>query len=264
LRAPKPLTAGEECGLLPKNVFRECDKCPEMVVVPAGSFFMGGGGARTRPIELPRHPVNIARPFAVGKVHVTRDQFMAFVADGYEAGPCFSGELDLDVSKAGDHPVVCVNYADAKAYVGWLAKRTGQPYRLLTESEFEYAARATTVTEWFWGDTAADARAYAHCSDCGGKVAKATAPAGSLKPNLFGLFDMSGNADQLVQDCYQASHNGAPADGSARGNGTCIMHVVRGGSWHKPVDWARSASRFLASSDMRSNDVGFRVARTLR
>jgi formylglycine-generating enzyme required for sulfatase activity len=238
-----------------------------MVVVPSGSFVMGGGDAKAKPIELPRHEVTLARPFAVGKTHVTRAQFMAFVAETptHDVGPCFSGDLDLDASKSGDHPVVCVNYADADAYIRWLSTKTRQPYRLLTESEFEYAARARTVTEWFWGDKRTDAKAYAHCADCGGNFGsvKATAPAGSLKPNAFGLYDMSGNAYQLVQDCYQANYNGAPTDGLARG-GSCILHVIRGGSWQKTMDWGRSASRFLQSPDMRTNEVGFRVARTLR
>lgn len=267
LRAAKPLTPGEECGLKPKDVFRECDKCPEMVVVPAGSFFMGAGDAKAKEVELPRHQVTLAKPFAVGKIHVTRAQFMAFVTEtGYDVGSCFSGELDLDASKSGDHPVVCVNFADANAYVGWLSTKTGQAYRLLTESEFEYAGRAGTVTAWFWGDKRTDAKAYAHCADCSGNMgfAKATAPAGSLKPNAFGLYDMVGNAYQLVQDCFQANYNGAPADGSARGGGFCPIRVIRGGSWEKTVEWGRSASRFLHAADMRSNEVGFRVARSLR
>jgi formylglycine-generating enzyme required for sulfatase activity len=229
---------------------------------------MGGGDAKARQIELPRHDVTLKRPFAVGKFHVTRAQFMAFVGEtGYDVGACFSGDLDsLDASKSGDHPVVCVNFADANAYVGWLSTKTGQAYRLLTEAEFEYAARAGTVTEWFWGDKKTDAKAFAHCFDCSGNmnIVKATVPAGSFKPNGFGLYDMSGNAYQLVQDCYQAHYNGAPTDGSARGGGVCPIRVIRGGSWQKTLDWARSAGRFLTSSDMRTNEVGFRVARTLR
>ena len=267
LRAAKPLTPGEECGLKPKDVFRECDKCPEMVVVPAGSFVMGAGDVKARETELPRHDVTLAKPFAVGKTHVTRAQFMAFVGEtGYDVGSCFSGDLGLDASKSGDHPVVCVNLVDANAYLGWISAKTGQAYRLLTESEFEYAGRAGTVTEWFWGDKRIDAKAYAHCLDCSGNMnfAKATALVGSLKPNAFGLYDMSGNAYQLVQDCYQANYNGAPTDGSARGGGVCPIRVVRGGSWQKALDWARSASRFLQSADMRTNEVGFRVARSLR
>jgi formylglycine-generating enzyme required for sulfatase activity len=265
LRPAKPLTVAEECGLKPRDVFKECDKCPEMVVVPAGSFVMGAGDANAHESELPRHQVTLARPFAVGKFHVTRDQFVAFVGEtGYEVGPCFS----RNVSQSGNHPVVCINWADATAYVGWLSTKTGQTYRLLTEAEFEYAARAGTVTEWFWGDQRTDAKAYAHCRDCGGDVPKATAPAGSLKPNMFGLYDMAGNADQMVQDCWVGHYNGVPTDGSVRSGGICSgfvsMHVIRGGSWQKTLDWARSAYRFFQDSDMRSNEVGFRVARTLR
>ncbi len=268
LRGAKPLTTGEECGLKPRDVFRECDKCPEMVVVPAGSFVMGSGDAKARPTELPRHQVTFARPFAVGKFHVTRDQFMAFVAEsGYDVGPCMT-ELNLDVSKAGNHPVVCVNVKDANAYTAWLSIRTGQAYRLLTESEHEYATRAGTVTEWFWGDNRADSKIYAHCADCTGNIAnmvRATLPVGSFKPNGFGLYDMLGNAYQFMQDCYQASFDGAPADGSARGGGgICPLRVIRGGSWEKTLDWARSASRFLQGAGMRTNEIGFRVARSLQ
>jgi formylglycine-generating enzyme required for sulfatase activity len=263
LRPAKPLTAAEECGLKPKDVFRECDKCPEMVVVPAGSFVMGAGDTNAHEIELPRHQVTLAKPFAVGKIHVTRDQFTAFVGEtGYQVGSCMS-----EVPQSGNHPVVCVNWEDAKAYLGWLSTKTGQAYRLLTEAEFEYATRAGTVTEWFWGDKRTDAKAYAHCLDCSGggsSIAKTTAPAGSLRPNMFGLYDMLGNAYHMVQDCYQANYNGAPTDGSARGGVGFCLRVIRGGSWHKPLEWARSASRFLQSSDMRTNEVGFRVARTLR
>jgi formylglycine-generating enzyme required for sulfatase activity len=266
LRAHKPLTRGEECGLKPKEVFRECDNCPEMVVLPAGSFIMGAADAKALEYELPRHEVTLAKPFSVGKIHVTRAQFMTFVGEtGYSVGPCFPRDLDLNSSNSGDHPVVCVNFADATAYIDWLSTKTGQPYRLLTESEFEYADRAGTVTEWFWGDKAADAKAYAHCWDCSGNgFAKVTAPAGSLKPNAFGLYDMSGNAYQMVQDCHKPNYNGAPADGSARSGEPCTLHVIRGGSWEKTAAWGRSASRFLQSADKRSNEVGFRVARTLR
>ncbi|MBV9462470.1 MAG: SUMF1/EgtB/PvdO family nonheme iron enzyme [Bradyrhizobium sp.] len=269
LRGPKPLTAGEECGLKPKDVFRECDKCPEMVVVPAGSFFMGGGDADTHPTELPRHQVSLPKPFAVGKTHVTRAQFMAFVEEtGYDVGgDCFGGDPELDPSKSGNHPVVCVNLSDTNAYIGWLSAKTGQTYRLLTESEFEYAARAGTTTEWFWGDKKTDAKAYANCFGCGDIAhwAHSTVPAASLKPNAFGLYDMSGNAKQLVQDCYQSNYNGAPTDGSAWDRERCFSRVVRGGSWQGPEWMARSASREMyGASDQRTNQVGIRVARTLR
>jgi formylglycine-generating enzyme required for sulfatase activity len=268
-RAAKPLTAVEECGLKPRDVFKECDKCPEMVVVPAGSFVMGANDPKPKPIESPRHLVTLEKPFAAGKLHITRDQFGAFVGEtGYEASgmSCMSGEWrDPGFTQAGNHPVVCVNWTDASAYVAWLSRKTGMAYRLLTEGEWEYAARAGTTTEWFWGDKRIDAKNFAHCWDCSGNVATTTAPAGSLRPNNFGLYDMVGNAYQLVQDCYQANYNNAPADGSAYGSGSCVARVIRGGSWHKTLEWSRSASRFLdASSSMRSNEVGFRVARTLR
>jgi formylglycine-generating enzyme required for sulfatase activity len=264
-RAAKPLTPAEECGLKPRDVFKECDKCPELVVVPAGSFVMGANGAKPKPSEVPRHTVTIARPFAVGKFHLTVGQFETFVGEtGYEAGPCTPNDWrDPGFSQTGDHPVVCVNWEDARAYTVWLSTKTGKVYRLLTEAEWEYAARAGTTTEWFWGDRQADARAYAHCFDCRGPMETpswATAPVGSLRPNMFGLYDMAGNASQLVQDCYQASYNGAPTDGSAWSSGLCF-HVLRGGSWQGSLN---SAGRFFLGPNIRSNEVGFRVARTLQ
>jgi formylglycine-generating enzyme required for sulfatase activity len=267
-RAAKPLTAVEECGLRPMDVFRECDKCPEMVMVPAGSFVMGANDAKQQPIAGPPHQVTIAKPFAVGRFHITVAEFTAFVGEtGYEAGPCMIGESwrNPGFPQSGNHPVVCVNWADAKAYIVWLATRTGKAYRLLSEAEWEYAARAGTTTEWFWGDKGADAKTYAHCFDCSGgtKFAAATAPVGSLKPNKFGLYDMAGNASQLVQDCYQPGYNGAPTDGSAWTSGTCPLRVIRGGSWQQTLDWVRSAGRFLEAPNTRTNEVGFRVARTL-
>ena len=268
-RAAKPLTAVEECGLRPKDVFKECDKCPEMVVMPVGSFLMGANDTRQRPIEGPQHQVTIAKPFAVGRFHITLAQFTAFVGEtGYRADSCFNALggswREPGFAQSGDHPVVCVNVADAAAYAVWLSTKTGKVYRLLTEAEWEYAARAGTTTEWFWGDKGVDAKAYAHCLDCAGlKSPSGTVPAGSFKPNMFGLYDMAGNANQLVQDCYQANYNGVPTDGSALTAGTCALRVIRGGSWKEALGRARSAGRFLETSEMRSNEVGFRVARTL-
>jgi formylglycine-generating enzyme required for sulfatase activity len=267
-RAAKPLTAAEECGLRPRDTFRECDSCPEMVTVPVGSFVMG---ARAEQIgnAAPPHQVTLARSFAAGRFHVTVAQFAAFVdATGYPAETCKTPVSEIPgrswrepgFAQSGNHPVICVNWQDASAYVAWLAKRTGKPYRLLTEAEWEYAARGGTTTDWFWGDSAGKSRA--HCLDCGGKPATSTMAVGSFEPNRFGLHDMAGNAQQWVQDCYQADYEWAPPDGSPR-LGSCVFRVIRGGNWSLPVSWARSASRFMARPDERNHQIGFRVGRTL-
>jgi formylglycine-generating enzyme required for sulfatase activity len=271
-RAATPLTAVEECGVKPMDSFRECDKCPDMVMIGAGSFAMGANNAQQTPIAAPRHQVTVAKPFAVGRFHITVAQFTAFVAEtGHQADSCMQGAgaswRNPGFAQSANSPVVCVSWHDASAYVAWLSKKTGKVYRLLTEAEWEYAARAGTTTEWFWGDEAkgADGKAHAHCVDCagGGNIATTTTPVGSFKPNMFGLYDMAGDAGQLVQDCYHANYNGAPTDGSAWIGAGCLFRVIRGGSWAKTLHWARSSHRFLIGPDERTYEVGFRVARTL-
>jgi formylglycine-generating enzyme required for sulfatase activity len=277
-RAAKPLAAAEECGLKPGDVFKECDPCAEMVVVPAGSFIMGGNDAKKKSEEVPRHQVTFAQPFAVGRVQVTMAQFAAFVGDtGYEVDDCFPGgswrHPPSFYSKSGEpfsppsnHPVVCVSWDDANAYVAWLLKKTGKAYRLLTEAEWEYAARAGTTTEWFWGNEKADAKAYARCFFCSLEgVVYHTAPVGSYKPNMFGLYDMAGNGYQLLQDCWHGNYDGAPTDGSAWREENCSWHVIRGGGWTANIDGLRSAKRSSVSeTNARENDIGIRVGRTLR
>jgi formylglycine-generating enzyme required for sulfatase activity len=266
-RVAKPLTAAEECGLKPRDVVRECEQCPDLIVVPAGSFMMGASDPSQMATAAPRHLVTLSRPLGVGRFHVTVAQFTAFVTEtGYQAGSCSSADSwrNPGFPQSTNHPVVCVSRDDAMAYIAWLSRKTGKAYRLLTEAEWEYAARAGTTTEWFWGNERASAKAFAHCLDCnsGGRQTAGTVPVGSFRPNLFGLYDMAGNAYQMVQDCYQGNYTEAPADGSARNARICVLHVERGGSWQKPSSWIRSASRFF-TNDMGSNEVGFRIARTL-
>ena len=251
-RCAAPLTAAQERGLKPKNSFKECAQCPEMVVVPAGSFTMGSpenekGRGKD---EGPQHTVTIGKPFAVGKFHVTVDQFAAFVAaTGYDAGfKCWTVEGGGKVeersgrswrnpgfAQAGSHPAVCLSWNDAKAYVDCLARTTGRPYRLLTEAEWEYAARARIAPgkypRYSFGDDEKDLCRFANGIDwkardtidgaknwttapCDDGYAY-TSPIGSFAANSFGLYDMQGNAWQWTADCYHDSYNAAPADGSA-------------------------------------------------
>jgi formylglycine-generating enzyme required for sulfatase activity len=308
-RKAAPLSLVDECSLKPKNSFRECEKCPEMVVIPAGSFTMGAPDSekyRARN-EGPQHIVTISKPFAVGKLHVTVDQFTTFVRETrYEVGARCNTPDDreykakatwrnIGYSQAGSHPVGCLSWNDAKAYVDWLAKKTGRPYRLLSEAEFEYAARGQTspgaYPRFWFGDDEKDLCQYANSVDqkaradadngeywpfvpCSDGYAY-TSPAGHYKPNAFGLYDMAGNAWQWTEDCYHNSYVGAPTDGSAWTASPCEAHVVRGGAWSENPNDLRAAWRISGQGwrinqgsggcdcDAYDRRNGFRVARTL-
>ena len=240
------------------ETFRDCRSCPEMVTIPAGRFRM------VREVEV--------ASFALSKHEVTRGQFRAFVAaTGHNARGRWCGEetwRDLDW-QTDDHPVVCVNWDDARAYVRWLRRETGERYRLPSESEWEFASLAGTTTPWYWGDRAEDRCEYANgwddadddgCDDGWER----TAPVGSFRANGFGLHDMAGNVWEWVEDCRHSDYDGAPRDGSAwtRG-GDCDRRVVRGGSWTNDPELLSSALRGLVSpKDNRYRSQGFRVART--
>jgi formylglycine-generating enzyme required for sulfatase activity len=268
---PRPfasLNIFEECMLKPGDFFKECLDCPEMVVVPAGSFAMGFDP--NDPNES--HQVTLARPFAVGRFHVTVAQFAYFVSEtGYQAGSCFQSDRDSwrnpGFSQSDNNPVVCVSWDDATAYLAWLSKQTrDQPYRLLTEAEWEYAARAGSTTRYFWGDdNSGGGQAHAHCQGCntGAPHPRGTVQVGSFKPNMFGLYDMAGNAQQLVQDCDHPDYRGAPTDGAAWTSGPCKRRAIRGGSWLSQSYDVGSYDRHFHPPDLRSIDTGFRVARTL-
>jgi formylglycine-generating enzyme required for sulfatase activity len=292
-----PLTAAQEGALERGRSFRECENCPEMVVVPAGKFTMGSPADEKNRYddEDPQHDVTIGKAFAVGRTHVTVDQFDAFVREtGYVASSkCYifeRGDYEEQDGRSwrspgfeqeGSHPVVCVSWNDAMAYVDWIAKKTGKPYRLLSEAEFEYAARGQTspgAYPGFWfGSSENDlcrngngpdqqARNIPETSDwtfvsCDDGFAY-TSPGGHFAPNAFGLYDMAGNAWQWLEDCWHDDYEGAPADGSAW-TAACHLrdHVVRGGAWDFDPKNLRAAYRG-SDTDANSN-VGFRVARTL-
>ena len=280
--------------------FRDCPECPEMVVVPTGSYQMGIQKRRKwrsnepgqKQNESPGHRVTLPQPFAVGVYEVTRGEFRRFVeTTGYSLGnSCWtsgSGKWeqrsdrhwrDPGFAQTDQHPVVCVSWEDAQTYVQWLSQKTGQEYRLLSEAEWEYMARAGSSTARFWGDGDWGLRAWGHCTHANGADKSFalpkhetvdcndgypwTSPVGVYGANAFGLHDVLGNAGELVQDCWHASYHGAPDDGRAWESGDCSRHVVRGGSWLSPPHEIRSAAR-SGIYNIRVNIVGFRLARTL-
>jgi formylglycine-generating enzyme required for sulfatase activity len=255
---PAPPAQATAPAYKPGAVFRDCAQCPEMVVLPAGSFVMGSPKAEPdRSVdEGPQHEVTIARPFAVGKHEVTFDEWDACIA----AGGCQTRPGDQGWGR-GRRPVIHVNWDDAQAYASWLAKKTGRGYRLLSEAEWEYAARAGTKTAYPWGDQPGSNLANFYGS--GSQWGKQTAPVGSFVPNAFGLHDLIGNVLEWVQDCWNESYAGAPADGSAWLKGDCGRRVVRGGSLLNELGSARAAYRLRREPGIRGNYLGFRVARTL-
>lgn len=251
----------QEQTLKPKDTFKDCANCPEVVVVPAGSFTMGSPAIEPgrSAEEGPQHMVTIARPFAVGRFGVTFDEWDACVADG----GCNGYKPSDEGWGRGRRPVINVSWDDAQAYVTWLSKKTGKSYRLLSGAEYEYAMRAGTQTIYPWGNTIGTNNA--NCHACGSRWdAKQTAPVGSFAPNGFGLYDMAGNVREWTEDCYHDTYKGAPTDGSAWiEGGNCYHRVVRGGSFLLAPAFLRSASRYWFTPDYRLKYLGFRVARML-
>ena len=239
---------------------------PEMIIVPSGTFTMGSPADEPyrHSDEGPQHQVRI-QSFAVGKYEVTRGQFAAFVAaTGYDVGNCnwpsgYNWRYPR-FTQTDTHPVVCVSWNDAKAYTNWLSKKTGQNYRLLTEAEWEYVARAGTTTAYHFGATISPSKANYDWNNDG------TVIVGSYRANAFGLHDVHGNVWEWVEDCWHNNYNGAPSDGSAW-TSNCYygdnVRVLRGGSWISDPWDLRSAVRGRSSARNRVNDDGFRIARTL-
>jgi formylglycine-generating enzyme required for sulfatase activity len=259
---PYVLSTAKEQALKSGDSFKECAQdCPEMVVVPAGSYTMGGPAN----IEQPQHTVTFAKSFAVSKYEMTFADWDACVS----GGGC-NGYRPSDLSWGrGEQPVINVDWHDAQQYAAWLSQVTGKTYRLLSESEYEYAARAGTTTAYPWGDRIKlIGYAMANCNGCGSQWDnKRTAPVGSFPYNEFGLYEMVGNVWEWTEDCSHSNYNGAPTDGSAwleDTGGDCSAHVVRAGSWYVTPDNVRSAYRNEYSTAGRGADIGFRVARTLR
>jgi formylglycine-generating enzyme required for sulfatase activity len=284
--------------LVPGKKFRDCPHCPEMIEIPRGNFMMGSPAAvgwDTR--EVPEHRVTIAKHFAVGIYDVTRAEYDVFVRKTNRTSEKGCDVVDPEARwitdpgrdwrnpgfhQTGRHPVVCVSWEDAQAYVRWLniqvksqspVTRTGRdgPYRLLSEAEWEYAARAGSSTPYYWGSAASHDRAnygLEECYPCGVKQEgkdhwSYTSPVGSFAPNAFGLYDMSGNVWQWTEDCMHYGYVGAAQDGSVWPGGECKLHVLRGGSWLDPSILIAVTLRNPWTPDSRNQANGFRIARSL-
>lgn len=287
--------------------FRDCPNCPEMVIIPAGRFLMGSPASESGRdvIEGPQHLVTI-HSFAAGKYDVTRGQWRAFVTATHRPttngcqwiGPTRAHEAPanwhkLDFAQTDRHPVVCVTWKDAQDYTHWLSARTHHHYRLLSEGEWEYAARGGTRSAYSWGSAVTHDNANYGKPDCCGGLAEGrdrwlfTSPVGAFRPNPFGLYDMNGNVLQYVADCFMPSYEATPSGGSPmnrpvklktsgaladlNGTSSCNYRVVRGGDWGDQGAWIRSAARSFAPppgpdatlDSYRSGGVGFRVAREI-
>ena len=241
------------------DVFRDCPNCPQMVVIPAGTFRMGclSNDDDCTEHEFPVHEVSI-RSFALSMREVTFTEWDACMA----AGGCGGYRPDDSGWGRGNRPVIHVSWEDAQSYVAWLSEVTGHAYRLPTESEWEYAARAGTDTTYSWGNELWSNRA--NCIGCGSQWdGEMTAPAGLFEANAFGLHDMHGNVWEWTEDCMDGSYAGTPSDGSAWLSGYCGSRVLRGGSWDNPPKTLRSANRAWGSTGSRYDNGGFRVVRTL-
>jgi formylglycine-generating enzyme required for sulfatase activity len=260
MRVSKPLSRGEEAALRPKDRFRECDHCPEMVVVPDGSFIMGAPASEpgSTADERPQHQVRVQR-FAVGRWSVTWDEWQTCVT----ARGC-DPHIEVVADRARD-PVTGVLWEEAKDYARWLSRATGRSYRLLSEAEREYVARAGTVTAFWWGDGAdphlADADIANLIADIGLSTTATTATPQLANP--FGLFAVHGSVYDWVEDCWHDDYAGAPSDGSAWVTGACAGHVLRGGADSRILHTRRSAARLWSGPPNRMDYMSLRVARSL-
>jgi formylglycine-generating enzyme required for sulfatase activity len=270
--------------------FKECPECPVMLGIPGGAFTMGSptGEQGRFDTEGPQHDVTL-KAFALGKYNVTTEEFLLFLKEtGYQPEPC-NPVLKLGwrspgrglayppfVGQPARWPAACLDWRDAKAYVDWLNRKVREqrpelgarqgPYRLPTEAEWEFAARAGTATARWWGDEIGSGRA--NCNGCGSPWDyKVLAEVDSFEANPFGLYGMLGNVWQWTEDCWHESYDGAPVDGSAWTEEFCDRHVVRGGSWNNLPIFVRSAARSGSVANGGEYDyagvAGFRVARDL-
>lgn len=281
-----PQAAGSE--------FRDCPTCPRMVVVPTGAFTIGSpddepGRGKD---EGPQRRIVLSRPIAASAYEVTLAEYDAFLRDtGHPvSGGCLTdrnklGDWQYDAatnlrdpgfSQTPDHPVACVSWNDAQAYVRWLNARTGGGYRLPSEAEWEFLARAGSATAYPWGDDVNGGCVHANLTDAAftrkyGRYQVATcddgalntSPAGSYRPNPFGLYDIVGNLGEWVEDCATQSYDSLPADGAPDRSGDCSRHVMRGGSWGTLPKDSRSANRVRYPAEHTDDSVGIRLVKDL-
>lgn len=249
LTPSEPSRAGAKAG----EFIRDCQGCGEMVVLPAGSFDMGSNTEYENPV----HRVTIAKPFAIGRHEVTFDEWDRCV----EEKGCKYQADDRGWGR-GNRPVINVSWLDAKEFVAWLSQKTGQTYRLPSEAEWEYAARAGANTPFWWGRDVGSRQA--NCRECNTGAGQQTQPVGSYNPNPFGVYDTAGNAAEWVEDCWNDNFRGAPRDGSAWLAGQCRLRVLRGGAFDSQGRYVRSTARFRYDTDVRYSANGFRVVRELQ
>ena len=270
-------TGVQRCVAPGSGSFKDCAFCPEMVVVPSGNFVMGSPRhEKGRRADEKQLHVTIRQPFAVGKFTVTREEFSVFAkATRFKpADPGCVEQVARTSVQTDRHPSVCVTWHEARDYVAWLSKTVGRPYRLMSEAEFEYAARAGTTTPYWWGHEVTPQQAnYSVASgrkpDAGPKTLDRTVRVGSYKANAWGLFDVHGNVWEWTSDCISDDSQDNRGKKYGRGVANCRSartgaRVVRGGSWRNPAVMLRAASRRSAQPGRRSDSIGFRVARTLR
>jgi formylglycine-generating enzyme required for sulfatase activity len=280
----------EDSALRSGDAFRDCEECPEMVVVSMGEFIMGSPESESGrgPSERPAHRVRIGKAIAIGKYEVQVKEYEAFIAStggvsdggGCNVWTAYGHRFERDrsykspsFSQGPSNPVVCVSWQAATTYANWLTTRARKKYRLPSEAEWEYAARAGSTTRYYFGDNEGDLCLYGNGADrtsaflwgnhlCSDGVGVQTAEVGKFRPNAFGLYDTIGNASEWVQDCWNDSYDNAPLDGSPRMNGDCSNRVIRGGAWDNGPNDLRSANR--SSYNMQPKDtIGFRVLREL-
>jgi len=253
----------------PVQLIQDAQDAPQLVLVPAGTFAMGSPESEPgRDIfEGPQHQVTIVHAFALATTPVTFEQWDACVA----GGGCNGYRPDDNGWGRGTQPVINVSWNDAQNYVVWLRAHTGKPYRLPSEAEWEYAARAGATTAYWWGDAADHDHAnYGNDSCCSGAIVGTdrwfgTAPVGSFPANPFGLYDMNGNVMEFTADCWHPDYSGAPVDGSAwNDDERCGMRAVRGGAWNSTPSFIRASDRIWILTAMRNNIMGFRVARDVQ
>jgi formylglycine-generating enzyme required for sulfatase activity len=252
-RAAQSKAAGTKPSAV--KTFKDCDACPEMIALPAGSFTMGSKSGDLS--EAPPHRVHIGYSFAISRFEITAAEWKACFTDG----GC--DYLPKRKGMTAASPVHNLSWLDARQYVKWLSKKTGKKYRLPSEAEWEYAARAGTKTEYWWGNAVGEGNA--NCKNCGGDWnRKRPAVVDSYGANPFGLQGMNGSVWEWVADCWFDSYKGAPHDGSARDRKDCQSRVLRGGSWRNDASYARSAGRFTYDHDVRYVLNGFRVVRSMK